>query len=289
MGSTLRRAETQALLASSDVVLAVGTELGETDAWNSGQALTLGKTLIRIDIDPQQLERMCLPKVGIVSDARLALEALLSALRVERPSHDREEGAMRTANALGRLQPDWRPDAQGHANALAALTSAIPGDAIVVADSAQIVYTGSQIFPTMRPRHWLTSTTGFGTLGYALPAAIGAKIAFKARPVICLIGDGGLLFTLPELAAAVEQRLAIPIVVWNNLGYAEIGDYMDKSGIARCGVDLTTPDFVAVALGFGCNAKRVARAAELESSVREAFCAQGPTIIDVDVTALISP
>ena len=288
MGSTLRRAETQALLASSDVVLAVGTELGETDAWNSGQPLTLGKSLVRIDIDPQQLERMSVPQVGIVSDARLALEALLEALRLERPPRSRESGAMRAATVLGNLQPDWRPDAQGHANALAALTSAIPGNAIVVADSAQIVYTGSQMFPTMSPRHWLTSTTGFGTLGYALPAAIGAKIAFASRPVICLIGDGGLLFTLSELAAAVEQRLSIPIVVWNNLGYAEIGDYMDKAGIPRCGVDLTTPDFVTMATGFGCAAVRVSTVPELESSVREALSATGPTVIDVDVGSLVS-
>jgi acetolactate synthase-1/2/3 large subunit len=288
LGSTLRRTETQALLASSDVVLAVGTELGETDAWNNGQPLKLGAKLVRIDIDPQQLERMCVPQVGIVSDARLALEALLIALRDEIPPRNRESGPLRVASALSMLKPDWRPDAQDHASALAALVSAIPGDAIVVADSAQIVYTGSQVFPTMFPRHWLTSTTGFGTLGYALPAAIGAKTACKSRPVICLIGDGGLLFTLPELAAAVEEGLSIPIVVWNNLGYAEIGDYMDKSGITRCGVDLTTPDFVAVALGFGCKAVRVSRANALESAVRDAFSANGPTVIDVDVAALIS-
>jgi acetolactate synthase-1/2/3 large subunit len=288
LGSTLRRTETQALLASSDVVLAIGTELGETDAWNNGQPLVLGERLIRIDIDPQQLERMCTPDVGIVSDARLALEVLLSTLCAKDRPANRENGATRAASTLSNLKPDWRPDASAHAGALAALMAAVPDDAIVVADSAQIVYTGSQIFPTMRPRHWLTSTTGFGTLGYALPAAIGAKVAFKSQAVVCLIGDGGLLFTLPELAAAVEQCLAIPIVVWNNQGYAEIGDYMDKSGISRCGVDLTSPDFVTLALGFGCSGVRVSTASELESSLLKAFSSRGPTIIEVNVPALIN-
>ena len=287
VGSALRRAETQALLADSDVVLAVGTELGETDAWNDGRPLRLGTSLVRIDIDPQQIERMSAPCIGIVSDARLALDGLFASLQGKARATVRASGSDRSAATLRSLRPDWRTDAPGHAPILDALAAAIPGDAVVVADSAQINYTGAQTFPSMRPRSWLTSMTGFGTLGYGLPAAIGAKIAVGSRPVICITGDGGLLFTLSELAAAVEERLSLPIVIWNNAGYAEIGAYMDQAGIDRCGVDLHTPDFVTVAAGFGCRGVKVRAIPALAQGIRDAFAADVPTLIDVDARAIV--
>ncbi len=103
-----------------------------------------------------------------------------------------------------------------------------------------------------RTRSWFNSSTGYGTLGYALPAAVGAKLAAPDRPVIALIGDGGIQFTLPELASAVEANAPIIVLLWNNLGYGEIKRYMQNRSIQLIGVDIYTPDLHAIASGFGC-------------------------------------
>ena len=287
VGSTLRRKETQELLANSDVVLAVGTELGETDSWTNGNLIGLGTKLIRIDIDHEQLERMAKPDIGIVSDAGLALSELHKCMMTMSLNGKPQTGSYRAASTIKSMNLDWRPDSVSHAPVLNAFASSIPTNAIVVADSTQIMYTGSQVFPSMVPRSWLTSMTGFGTLGYALPASIGAKLAAIDRPTICIIGDGGIMFTLGELATAVQENLSIPIVIWNNAGYAEIGLYMDKADIRRCGVDLHTPDFALIAKGFGCNGVAVKTIEELSSAITAAFNAKGPTLIDVDAQSIL--
>ena len=83
------------------------------------------------------------------------------------------------------------------------------------------------------PRRWFNASTGYGTLGYGLPAAIGAKLAEPGRPVISLMGDGGIQFTLPELASAVEARVGVIVLLWNNQGYGEIKRYMERRDITR--------------------------------------------------------
>ena len=128
-------------------------------------------------------------------------------------------------------------------------------DAIIVGDSTEPVYAGNQFYRPERPRSWFNSTTGYGTLGYALPAAIGAKLAAPDRPVVALIGDGGLQFTLPELASAVEAGLPVIVLLWNNHGYGEIKTYMVERGIPPIGVDIYTPDLVAIARAYGCAAR----------------------------------
>jgi len=130
-------------------------------------------------------------------------------------------------------------------------------------------------------RSYFNSSTGYGTLGYGLPAALGAKLAQPQRPVVSLIGDGGLQFTLSELATAVELNLAVPILVWNNNGYGEIKRYMIERDIPTIGVDIYTPDFIAIAKGFGCEAIRVATRNEFIEALQQASAAAQPTVIDI--------
>ena len=143
-------------------------------------------------------------------------------------------------------------------------------DAIVVGDSTEPVYAGNQFFAPDTPRSWFNSSTGYGTLGYALPAAIGAKLADPGRPVVALVGDGGLQYSLPELASAVESRVPVVVLVWNNRAYGEIRNYMVDSGIAPIGVELYTPDLVAVARGYGCAAERASNPDHLAALLAEA-------------------
>jgi acetolactate synthase-1/2/3 large subunit len=155
-------------------------------------------------------------------------------------------------------------------------------DAVIVGDSTRPVYAGNFAFEAAAPRSWFNSSTGYGTLGYGLPAAIGARLATDNRPVICLIGDGGLQFTLPELASAVEAAVPVIVLLWNNRGYAEIRKYMVERDIEPIGVDIYTPDFLALARGFGCCVATAETPALLANELKQAAARRVPTLIEID-------
>jgi 5-guanidino-2-oxopentanoate decarboxylase len=144
----------------------------------------------------------------------------------------------------------------------------------------QIAYTGNVTFPFEQPRGWF-HPCGFGTLGYALPAAIGAKIACPDKSVIAVAGDGGFMFTVQDLATAVEQRLALPILVWNNDAFGQIAKDMIELDIPELGVKPRNPDYQALALAFGAYAVKPSSLSELKAAIEQAFKADGPTLIEV--------
>src|SRR6202030_3632217 len=108
-----------------------------------------------------------------------------------------------------------------------------------------------------------------------------AKIGAPHRPVIAIAGDGGIMFTVNELATALEERLALPVIVWNNDALKEIVDQMDRRQIPRIGVEPKSPDFLRLAESLGCHAARAASAEHLAHSVRDALVADRPTLIEV--------
>ena len=155
-------------------------------------------------------------------------------------------------------------------------------DVILVGDSTQPVYGGNLTYDAGQPRCYFNSSTGYGSLGYGLPAAIGARLARPDRPVVAIVGDGGLLFTIGELTTAVELELALPILVWNNRGYGEIKRYMQERSIPLTGVELYSPDFQAIARGFGCLTERPPTLEAFAAALRRAFAANRPTLLQID-------
>jgi thiamine pyrophosphate-dependent acetolactate synthase large subunit-like protein len=117
-------------------------------------------------------------------------------------------------------------------------------------------------------------------LGFALPAAVGAKIAQPERAVVAVAGDFGLQFTLQELMTAVELELTLPVVVWNNEALGQIRDDMGAAGIPPLGVVARNPDFPALARAFGAEGVRVADPAALTEGLRRALRCKGPTLIE---------
>ncbi len=283
LGSTLPQPPVMAALRNADVVLAIGTELAETDTLLFAARLELTGKVIRIDVDPGQLTRNALPEVALCADAGLAMTALAEALEGHRPLEDASEHVARLrAEAEAALPAAYRT----HGRILEAVAKTLPG-VILVGDSTQPVYGGNLSYEPQAPRRWFNSSTGYGTLGYGLPAAFGAKLARPEAPVVALIGDGGLQFTIGELAAGVELGLAVPVLVWNNRGYGEIKRYMLEKAITPLGVDIYTPDLLAIAAGFGCRTARPPDLAGLETALREAHGAGRPTLIEIDeATAL---
>ncbi|MDY7566315.1 5-guanidino-2-oxopentanoate decarboxylase [Pseudomonas sp. RTC3] len=290
IGSTQSLVATRALVAEADVVLAIGTELAETDYdITFAGGFEIPGALLRIDIDPDQTVRNYAPQVALVADADTAVQALLAGLgKKELAPRCADWGLTRAAALRETLATTWDDATRGQTVFLQTVLDVLP-DAVLVGDSTQPVYTGNLTLNLEQPRRWFNSSTGYGTLGYALPAAIGAWLGraseAKARgAVVCLIGDGGLQFTLSELASAVEARTPIIVLLWNNQGYEEIKKYMVNRSIEPVGVDIYTPDFIGVAKALGCEAERIAGVEELKLALRKAGDRQCPTLIEIDQT-----
>lgn len=278
LGATLQRPATRQVLAPADIVIAVGTELAPTDHWV--ERLEIGGRLVRIDIDPAALVRDYAPELGLLGDAGLALGGILERLG---PKPNTAVG-FTTGDELERVRREnvavLTPKQRKHAVVLDALREALPEDGFVAADSTQLAYTGNACFPCLRPRSWFFPV-GYGTLGFSLPAAIGARLAAPERPGAVIVGDGGFLFTAHELATAVELRMPLAVLLWNNDSYGQIRDDMDEAGIPRLGVALRNPDFLALARAFGCHAVRPDSLESLRDAIRGAFEAEAPTVIEI--------
>jgi len=288
LGASLQRLPTRRCLAEADLVIAIGTEIAEPDLYVTADAeasgsvdpalmrpeLMVGGHFARIDLDPDVLARTPLANFAILSDARLAAEALVSALPlIAVPDRKAEAASLRAANhaQLSLLE-------HLHDDVLLAIRAALPPDGMVFADMTQIAYTGCVTFPVEGPRQWLFPM-GFGTLGYALPAAIGGQIACPRRAVVALAGDGGFQFTLAELATAVEERLPVAIVLWDNDGLAEIEHFMRARQIPLVSVRPKNPDFALIAKAYGCGYHLAATMVDLTAAVSAAFTRDGPTLI----------
>jgi acetolactate synthase-1/2/3 large subunit len=162
---------------------------------------------------------------------------------------------------------------------IATLRRALPDDAIVVNDQTLVNYWMEWRFPVLAPRTFLYPV-GSAVLGYGLPAALGAQIACPGRAVVAVIGDGGLLFSLGELATAVKYRLPVVIVLMNDDRYGAI-KWLQERMFGRWGeADLANPDFPALARAFGARGERVKDVAALPGALATARSADGPTLLE---------
>lgn len=272
----------RALIGAADVVLAVGTELGPTDydMYSEGGFPAL-PSLIRIDIDGAQLERNLSPSLGLHGDAAATLRAILTA-GVTAASAQR--GAAAAAQACTEARALLSPAYQREIGFLEVIRNTLP-QAIIAGDSTQPVYAGNMGFAAARAGSWFNSATGYGTLGYALPASTGASLAAPDRPVVCLTGDGGLQFTLAELAVPRDVNAWSAIIVWNNRGYREIRHSMLAVDIEPEGVDVLPPDFAAIARAYGYTHQAIDSLESLERALRSFGERRQVIMLEVDARA----
>ncbi|SDG53697.1 acetolactate synthase-1/2/3 large subunit [Onishia taeanensis] len=285
LGATMSLPAARRLAAEADVVLALGTEIGETDydlVFDGG--FRLDGRLIRVDIDPQQLGRNQAPDLALLAEAGQAMRGLLAHLPPDRPRSAQRDGADRAAEVRDALAIAEDPELAPYVPLYITLRAALP-DAIVVGDSTGPVYAGNFLASMPAPRRWFNAATGFGTLGYGLPAALGAATARPDLPVIALVGDGGLQFVLGELGTARDLGRPVAIVIWNNDGYDEIRRYMSLSEVSHLGVDLAAPGFDALAKAYACRYQGVSSPANLYEALGRLDAAASPLIIEVDAAA----
>ncbi len=218
---------TRALIAGADAVLAVGTELGPTDydMYARGGLPDLS-AMIRIDLCAEQLARHP-AGLRLQGDAAGVLAALLPHIPPRLTDGAARSAAARVAARaeLATLHP-----LMPHQLAMVeAIRDALPG-AIIVGDSTQPIYAANLFYDHDRPGGWFNAATGYGALGFAPGAALGAAMAAPGVPVVCLIGDGGLQFSPGELRSAVDEGATITFIIWNNAGYREIAEAMQAAG-----------------------------------------------------------
>ncbi|MER8479184.1 5-guanidino-2-oxopentanoate decarboxylase [Mesorhizobium sp. M1163] len=282
LGSSLPFPPMHRAIEDADVVLAVGTELSETDLLYTCKSYRINGALIRIDIDPRQLTMNYLPRIGMLSDAKVALQAIIEGCSGA-DADQREIAQRRVADIRAAVGKDagWSAESHKHKPIFRAIAAALDPNAVICADSTQLAYTGNHFFPSKEPGTWLFPN-GYGTLGSALPAAIGAKIGCPDRQVVAIVGDGSFLYTIEELTSAVENEVSLPMILWNNRAYGEIRDAMIASDIPTVGVDLYTPDFQMIATGFGCHAVQIESLEQLSRELKEAFKRNRPTLLQID-------
>ena len=281
-GSSLCVAPGWQMISEADVVLAVGTEMADTDFWR--ERLPLTGELLRVDIDPRKFNDFYPCAVALHGDARQTLDALLAHLpEVER---DPRQAIDAVAGLRQAIRTGHAPLQAIHQAILDRIDAVLPDNAFISSDMTQLAYTGNYAFASRAPRSWL-HPTGYGTLGYGLPAGIGGMLATDHRPGLVLVGDGGFLYTAQELATAVEE-LDRPLVVllWNNDALGQIRDDMLGLDIEPIGVLPRNPDFIGLARAFGCAVRQPRDLDALQADLADGFATPGVTFIELKHTCV---
>ena len=273
-GSLLARSGAKSVLGSADLVLVIGSELSEGDLWRA--ELGHKAPLIRVDLDPEVLRDSHQAELTISMRAEAFVPALLSQLQGHKAHTVWCAQEIQTQCRAWQRQVDLeRP---GILSICRALQAALPQDTMIFSDMTQFAYLAKEIWPMSKPGHW-HHPTGFGTLGYALPAAIGGAIGRPGLPRAAIIGDYGFQYSLPELGVAAELGLSLPIILWDNTKLQEIEDSMISAQIAPQAVQALNPNFSTLAEAYGCAASKPSLLADLPGIIEVAFCAGRPTLI----------
>jgi len=274
-GAVLANREASRIVREADVVLAAGSEISETDLWY--QSFEFAGKLIRIDIDPSALARPHPAHLPILADAAASLDAIAAGLAGAEANLARAAEVKRLKASLESGDDDLHAMLR---KVLAVIRQTLPAETIVATDMTQIAYAANQMFPLDRPSSFL-HPCGFGTLGYALPAAIGARAGVPDRPVAVIVGDYGFQYTANELGTAAEMDEPLIVLLWNNNALAQIRDDMVRKGIQPNAVSLRNPDFSGLARAYGLGYERPDSLDALARCITSALAAKGPVVIEM--------
>lgn len=281
VGAVMSMGHGKKCISQADLVLAVGTELAETDFWE--EWIPIKGKLIRIDVDPDKLSDRYSGDVTILADAGAAVDALVEATGdAGVKSVLSEDDARAVLDAVAGRDNERKAVMR---NVLTELRAALPDDTVLVTDMTTLAYTGNEMFPVPAPRHWM-HPNGYGTLGYALPAAIGARFGVEKKPVVAVAGDYGFQYTLNELAVAREYNQSLVVILWNSAGLQAIINDMDNKGIGHIATNPLNPDFAQLAGAYGFDYRCAGTLKDLGDAVRAAIAQGGPQLVEIDGTKI---
>jgi len=264
-------------LEAADVILVVGSRLALAGPRPEQQ-------VVQLDVDPEEIGRNHKKTFGLVGDARLTLAALLERLRAGAPpraSRKAEREALRAEVGMSMTQ-------EPNTSILKSLRAGMPEDAIFVAGMTQIGYYSRPFWPVYQPRTYLTSSYS-GNLGYEYPTALGAKVACPKRPVVAICGDGGFLYNAQEMATAVQQRINVVAVVFNDHAFGNVARDLDESWGGSYGAELHNPDFLKLADAYGVAGLRAKAPTDVGRLVADAIQLDRPVLIEVPVGRMARP
>tara|TARA_Y100000991_G_scaffold120051_2_gene90593 strand:- start:4241 stop:5875 length:1635 start_codon:yes stop_codon:yes gene_type:complete len=269
-------------ILEADLVLAIGSEFGETDfdLYRDGKFPKI-QYLIRVDIDRNQLNKNIKPEIAIKSSAIQFCKHLLYEIKAKRfEPKDLTQLKIDIQVIREKCKDEIESKLQDPLDLIFRLVNNFP-KAILVGDSTQPIYAGNLYSDVKKAGHWFNSATGYGTLGYAIPSAIGAKLASPTSPVIAIMGDGGFQFTSSELMTASEENVPVIFIVWNNNGYKEIKDSMLIEGVSPVGSSPKPPNFRLQALSYDLSYYLVENRHDLIKIVTIALEEDMPSIIEI--------
>jgi len=272
---------TNLMLDECDLLIGLGVRFDDRATGKAAEFCPRAK-ILHIDIDPSELGKIKQAHVGITADVGEALRAIDSMIAA-----NRRESWIRHMNDLRKRYPLDVPGADDPMRPYGIIRHAaamLPEDAIICTDVGQHQMWVAQAYPFTRPRQWLTSG-GLGTMGFGMPAAIGAALAAPDRTVACFSGDGSLLMNLQELATAAEQDVNIKIILLNNshLGLVRQQQHLFY-GKRYCASRFESQtDFAAIARGFGVPAIDLCEARDPVASLEHAIRRPGPCLVNVPI------
>lgn len=276
-------------LESADLLLLLGTQLSPTDLWQ-GELHPRGR-VATINLDPHDHPPFSDPALTIRRDVGGVLSALIAGMtgpatersKTVRPGLEeeleglREEADRQTPEVIGKSAKEL----DRMREVLGGIRSALGEDGILFADMTTIAYAAVSEYVAYAPSTFL-HPVGFGTLGYAVPGALGAVEAAEGRRICALTGDGGFQFTMQELGPLCEAKKPSAVVIWNDGGYGEIRRTEEERHPGkRIAVDNRNPDFVALAEAYGIVGARAESSTELEAQLTTAFEGTMPVLLEV--------
>ena len=266
-----------------DLLIGIGSRLLEPlHHWGRPPNLKV----VRIDVDPVEINRLGKPDVGILSDARTALSTLIRGLsRTGSKRRDTAASVQAAKQAAARNIQKVQPQMAY----LEAIRAELPRNGIFCDEITQCGFASWYGFPVYSPRTHINC--GYqGTLGYGFATALGVKVAHPDRPVVAIAGDGGFMFNVQELATAVQYKIALVTVIFNSNSFTNVKRQQQEwFGNRTIASDLVNPDFVKLAESFGAVGRRARTPAELRTALKSAFAESGPTLIEVPVGDMASP
>ncbi len=272
----------------ADLIIAVGARFDDRITGKLSEFAPRAK-FIHIDVDPAEISKNVPAHIPIVGDAKNILPRLTAEYRALEPDPARLEewwSRIRVWQERHPLGYEDSKDAEIKPQyMIQSLYEATKGDAIVTSDVGQHQMWTAQYFHFNQPRRWINSG-GLGTMGFGLPAAMGAKVGCPDQTVVCVAGDGSVQMNMQELATCAEENIAIKVFIMNNGYLGMVRQWQELFWDKRYSQVETGrwPDFVKVAEAYGATGMRFEDKNTLVSDMQEALATEGPVLVDVRVT-----
>jgi acetolactate synthase-1/2/3 large subunit len=291
--------------ANADVVMSLGCRFTDWSASSYRKGVTFSipdAKLIQVDIDPHEIGKNYPAEVGIAADCKLVLADILAGISAAQARIARESRASYLDKVQG-LKPEWEQKLERRRSyngmpttmlrTLRELRKVLPRHGIVTVGSGHPQSSTKQAFPVYEPRTHITSGS-FSSMGFALPAAIGAKLAKSDTPVVCIIGDGDFMMSVQELAVCAMNNIPVTFLILNNSGYISIRDGQKHLMGRQIGSEFNqqavdgnpySVDFVALAKSFGFEVAAKPRTPDdIGPSIKRALDSNAPSLIEVPIT-----